>query len=540
MTSTLHWTSVPLVLVTICLITTPAQGQLVTKRIFDCNTTALSLADCDVMTFVYKLSCWLVPGVFTAFLLLFFCPFYCCGKYCCNCCGGRNQTPNFCFPALTFPARYSKGDILRPKGLLFVGFLMMGGGGGWGYFIGVSQTSSSLTSMLQALRSIGTTIATTATQLSTAFTVKSYDPVTHTYITKNLFAGGPVESAVNLAKGNLTGTIDAMLQPVLVYFDYVNIALTVACAAPAGLGLICLILAVANLRQFGAMTIMWLTFLVGFAVWFLQGILSILSVALEYACDEFIGLRDGQNTVIVPLSSCNEAPFVSSWNQIRSVESTTAQTACLSMLDMCYVSSQSMATNVANHAIFDCSSITKSCPNGMMFHTALSMSRSMVVTAAIAADSSQRAAGVGCSSPALQNSCTMWDCATDCLTSSGALSSIGEYSLKSTTDFQAASNVSLSIQTIGRQFGSCSGVLNLFTSSLATPCSNVVSGLTTLRMATALIGGGMLFLLYTSGWGAKRFISTSMANEPIDPEIEPNRIQDDESGKAGDKYRDDY
>ena len=103
------------------------------KRMLDCTIESRSLDDCDANAYAIRLGVFAAPGIIMFLLLWLCCPFYCGGKYCCNCCGGRSQTPNCCCPADKYPARYSQGDLIRPRVYGVLAMLVCAGSLGLGY-----------------------------------------------------------------------------------------------------------------------------------------------------------------------------------------------------------------------------------------------------------------------------------------------------------------------------------------------------------------------------------------------------------------------
>lgn len=114
-------------------------------RIFRCPMDAVSYhEDCDTSAY------WrgtqvsrALPGILMAVGTAVVCGIYGFSKYMCNCCGGRHQSPNFCFPNLYLPAKYSRADLVRPRLLSIVTFALCLAGCVW--------SCSGVTVLLRAL-----------------------------------------------------------------------------------------------------------------------------------------------------------------------------------------------------------------------------------------------------------------------------------------------------------------------------------------------------------------------------------------------------
>jgi len=166
---------------TACVVaqSTATSAQLKQLRVLDCTLNSKSFDDCSWTGYAWRVGVFAAPGLLISALFLLICPFYCIFKYCCNCCGGKRQSPNFCCPHDTLPARYSRADLLRPKLLVFIAFFAACGSLAWGL------TGNTL--LLQGLNGFGTAIKDVPTllqdlidEISLNMKVPLYDSATDT------------------------------------------------------------------------------------------------------------------------------------------------------------------------------------------------------------------------------------------------------------------------------------------------------------------------------------------------------------------------
>mgnify|MGYP001565000695 FL=1 len=511
-------------------------------RILDCTSTATNAnRDCNLLNFVlYRLGPWMFPGAITA-VLVFLCGYsYFSCKYACNCCGGRHQTPNFCFPAQKFPARYSKSDILRPKVTTVLSVLLMGGGGVWIYVVGYTPLVSGFALYREALSNSPGAIDKLVPLMKQSMTVVRRAASQSANVSEDRYSGGLPEAAVNATKKLISAQLTQLTAGIESYFAYLWIALLIICFAPGSLGIFELVCSLASLRKYGPMIIMFLSLSLAIVVWTSQGVLSGLSITSDYLCADYQGLLNMKAVALPVAIGCNETFAALTRDAFGYAAFTASQQACVDLTALCYNPSYDAVANAEVGTVFDCASSGSNLSTklvgcgqaaGSMTYAALALSfGSMVVDSRIdSIPGSQSAYGtcVGLTASA----CSLAACASTCTASAdGALSPIGLAARQAYYSLAAARKLSDAVATWGTVFGSCAGITELLVGPLRQTCTTFRDvGLVTARQGMVLIGCGLLMLLYSCGWGAKRNIPLSMANEPIEPIEPPKTAEENEA-----------
>jgi hypothetical protein len=491
--------------------------QRTEKRILDCTLESQSLDDCNLMNYAIRVAVFSVPGLIIAIFFLLICPFYCCCKYCCNCCGGRNQTPNFCCPNTELPARYSRGDILRPKVFAVICLLAMLAAVTWG-LVGVDRFYTGVFDILANIQLVPDRMLQQITDIRDALYVEKYDPVTKNVTNTSLLgtpgAGADTYNQAVDSKNNISATINDALGPVTDYIKKSIPGLWLAFLIPGFLIFLGSIAALANCRRFFPMTMVWFLFLFGFIIWIAHSVFSATSMVLGDFCAEVHGLALKQLNLISILSSCQDSQFSSFKSTFRSLEIDQAESTCRDIAAHCFDATQSVASNVASQLVYNCP--TSLTCTGMTFATLVGLMETVFyIHPSIASDSTAQSLGYVCVDPSYSNSCTMNRCGDEtigCVTSPGTLSDIGEYSEGVYINFLAAKKVSNVIDTLGARFSTCDSVMSLLISPFDGPCQAITSGLVNARQASGLLGLACIAGIFIFAWGAKRFIPLDQAD----------------------------
>ena len=119
-------------------------------------------------------------------------------------------------------------------------------------------------------------------------------------------------------------------------------------------------------------------------------------------------------------------------------------------------------------------------------------------------------------------------CSTECVDSSGQLSTTGHVSLDVHSKFLAVNQVSNAIDTVGAQYSNCDSVMLVVMGPASAPCTQLTDGLVFARQASGLEGLAVVIALFVFVWGSKRFMPLDEAGKPqMDGRDADARPQDD-------------
>jgi hypothetical protein len=483
------------------------------RRLLDCTLESKTLSQCNVLAYAYRVGVWLAPGIVVGVVLLLACPLYCIFKYCCDCCGGKNQTPNFCCPNKKYPAKYSRGDLLRPKVLAIVIVVGSVGSFAWGY-LSTATMATGLDGTTKALESIPGALEGKITAIDALLTVDTYDPDTNTAGTENVFLGSAARNSAVQLKTKFNNLVVNQMGAVKQYMQYASIAGFLLFAIPLVLLIIGMVCAFVNVRNVAPMLIVWLLFLFGALLWCAHGGFSGLSLLIGDVCTEIHGVVNAQANVVAVAISCEDSMFSEFRSNFKDLEVQQASAVCTELSAMCYIATQTPEANIAAGRVYEC-------PTGVvcatMTYATLSelMRTSYKIHNNVANHRTAIDEGKTCATPSNRDSCTVKKCVSDC-TLNGAETVTSRKSKSVTVKFAASKTVSQSIDTIGAEYSTCDAVLSDIAAPFDTPCFSLADSLVGMRQSSGIHGLAVLAGIFVMGWGAKRFMPLDQAGKILD------------------------
>lgn len=479
------------------------------KRLLDCKLESKNLDECDPVGYGIRVAVFSAPGLVIALFLLISCPLYCCCKYCCNCCGGRRQSPNFCCPNKELPARYSVGDIVRPKVFALLLILITVAGLLWG-IVGATTLTEGVTDFVEQIRKVPDIITNEIDAIDKALTIERFTPEKGVFVVKLMD-----ETAKDLKneslqlRDKLKKQVDGSLGDFQSKVDTFKQGLFASFGVPAGFILLGFFAALFNIRRYCPMCIVWLLFLFGFILWFAHVVFCIFSMVVGDVCAEVHGLANKQMNLVSVLSSCNDSQFSSFRTTFKEVEVTESAKVCNLMKGLCFDPLLSDFQNILDKKVYDCGAGVVC--TAMTFSNLLDLLTGvMKIHPRIANSAPAQAEGQTCISPKNFNDCYVSTCAEDCI-KNGRLSDIGNKSKEIFFNFRAARTVANTIDTLGARFSTCDSIMSIIATPFSPPCTKVVDGLVMERQATGLLGLCIIGGIFIFAWGSKRFIPLSQA-----------------------------
>ena len=510
----------------IALLATAAMGQTLavntnSQRFLNCPVSAKSRADCDTTGYITRLVVFSVPGIIIAGLMLLFWPMYIIGKYCCDCCGGRYQSPNFCCP-VEMEARYSKGDLVRPKVLVILACSMAIAGFVWGYTGGSSLTSG-LLSFADAVSGIANNVQTQVDTMHNALVVQIYNASTGQTNTFDLFtmyngsaafaqANKTVNQFNSLIQNNI-GTVKSQIQ------QWVPLVFVIFILPPV-IMVVGMILGFLNLRRYIPMIVVWLLFLLGIILWLTHGLFCAGSMLTADACVEIRGSAYGLQNTLSALIGCSNAMFQPFRDSFNTLLQTQTQAVCEAIKPFCYDKTQNSQANLGALKMFVCPDPQPiDCKSLSFGSLVVWVQTALYINPIFNSDPTSQQNGYICATPANENRCYLNLCQTDC-NNGAALSQTGKIAQQVYSMFLATQKVSVVIDTLASQYSNCDGLLSTMVGPFVTPCDTVVNALVFDRQSSGLLGLGIIAGIFAFAWGAKRFIPLSEAEKPQPKEYE--------------------
>jgi hypothetical protein len=487
------------------------------KRVLDCTVESKTLADCDPNQYAWRAVVFAFPGIVVCGILAFLCPTYCVCKYCCNCCGGRNQTPNFCCVDEKYPARYSKGDISRPKVLAVFFFLVGGGSLWWGYSGGLTLTQAVIGFETELL-GVPDLLQGKIDLLGAELVIPLYDPTLDVVSEFNIFKDSAVGAAAADVKATVKKNIVSVLGGAKDLVNQMTLVLFICFVAPVCVMLIGVICAICAIRKFLPMLMLWLMFFAGFGMWGAHAAFSAAAFVVADICAEVNGITNQATNLVPVMTDCKDATFTGFRADFKALETQQARLACSAMEVMCYNSSMSAADNFAAAQVYVCPPAL-SCPAMTYAGLVLTVRNYMFMHENITNLATAVANGGVCETTL---NCTIAACSDECRSNSTVNASTGGSSLtvigrmsKTFHLYMKATNiVSTVIDTLAAQYSNCDAILAILISPMDPPCAVMNGGLITARQASGLEGLAAIAYLFILGWGAKRFMASKEAMEP--------------------------
>lgn len=504
-----------MVAMTVLVAAVSAQGLTASQsglRVANCKLGATSLSQCDTTGYAIRIAVFSGPGLIIAVLFLLAAPMYLIGKYCCNCCGGRRQAPNFCCPADELSAVYSKGDLIRPRVVLFLALATAIGAFIWGY-VGGGNLESGIVTIGDRIADVPTLLRAELNSMDAALTVSLYTASSDSTSTVALLhqaSFSNVLTAGNASLNSMTSLVGDNVGQVQKYVKDYSFIVWVFFAVPVGLLVVGAFFSVCSIRRYGPMVLVWLSFLLGTLVWICHAVFCLSSMVVADGCVEIHGVAYEQQNVLPALVGCTESMFADFTTNFNSMRTTLTQDLCNQLTPYCYDSTKTTAQNAAAGTVLvcpspmDCTSVTFGQMTVWMA-TAFQTSHDI----AFLNPTSSGTDGLRCATAANLDSCYLNICQTDCTYAAGGLSSYGKLSKQFWSSYQALRNVSNVIDTQASQYSNCDSLFSLLISPLDAPCKTVTNALIADRQASGLLGLCMIAALFSIAWGAKRNLPLS-------------------------------
>jgi hypothetical protein len=502
---------------------TTAQADL---RIANCKIGATDLDQCDTTGYVIRVAVFSAPGLIVAAMFVLATPLYLIGKYCCNCCGGRDQRPNFCCPADDLAAIYDKGDILRPKIILLITLLAAIGAFVWGY-VGGGKLESGLVDFGDQISNIPVLLRAELDAMNVALTVQVYSASSGATSTVALLSDPSYINIMTEANKTLTQLKDLVGDNIGSAQDMVkqySFIVFVFFAIPAVILIIGGVFAVCNIRRFGPMTLVWLCFLFGALVWICHAVFCLGSMVVSDACTEIHGVAYEQQNILPALVGCKNSMFDGFIGNFDTLRTDYTKNLCNSITPFCYDTSLTPAQNVAAKQVLvcpspmDCTTVTFG-QMAVWMETAFYTNKNIADMDGVSTNSE----GYRCTTPANLYSCYLDVCSSDCTNSSG-LSDIGRAAKQFSSLYEVDRKISNVIDTKASQYANCDSLFSIMIAPMDPSCKTIAKALIADRQASGLLGLCMIAAVFCLAWGAKRFISLDEANVP--QEDKANQVQD--------------
>lgn len=492
----------------------PTKAKRTQLRILDCTLETTTVDDCDVEGYVTRLFYYIMPGLIFGGLTLLWCPFYCAGKYCCNCCGGRNQSPGCCCPQSDVPMTYSSGDLIRNKLIMLLAMVLTGVAFIWGY-AGSAQVTGGLKDFGDAISSIPAVLDVEIQAIDDALVLNQWNSTTNSTSPNRLFSttGNATKRTAEDQRNTLASTIEDSLGDYNSRVADAKEALWFMFLIPLGCVTAGFVFGICNCRKVLPMMIVWFLFLLTFLIWMCHSLFGAAHHIFYDMCFEIDQISNQRANVIANVAGCEDSMFTDFRLSFKSLEITQAENTCNALATRCWVDSDSVATNLNNGNVYDCPS-NLDC-SGMTFATLVEhLETSFKIHTSIMTSPLDEARQARCRDTS--EDCTVQRCAWDCAVADsegGYLLEIGLTSAEVYATFLGAKQVSNAIDVLGAKYSSCDAAMRIVISVLDAPCQRLTGGLRNDMHASGLLAFAMTIGIFVYAWGAKRFISGSMAGK---------------------------
>jgi len=479
-------------------------------RFLGCSLSHVNRSQCDMTRYIERITVFSAPGIIIAGLLILAMPLYLLSKYACNCCGGRYQSPNFCCPS-EHAARYSKGDLVRPRVVAVIAFLGSLAGFIWGY-VRAGQFADNLTTVANLVNDVPNQLRSLTSPIRQSLIVQMYNATTQTTTTVDLYSSTPaLVSATTATLDQLTSIVTNSIGLFGKSIQQYTPIPFIVFALPVAVMLVGLIFAFCCIRRYGAMIVVWLLFFSGILIWLLHAAMCGGSMAVGDGCRELSGAAYDQANTISALINCQDSLFQNYRTVFSDLRSSTTQNFCQSVQPFCYDGTLTVAQNRDANQVFVCPDPYPLNCAGLTFgQLTVWVATAFYIHPNINADPTAIVLGYRCSS---STPCNITDCQNECSVA-GVPSAIGRISRQLVSQFNAAKQVSVTLDTYGYQFSTCSSIVQTLSTPFLNPCTNTASSFTAARHASGLTGLCCIMGIFAFAWGAKRFIPLSESEKP--------------------------
>ena len=498
------------VAVVMCQVGASPGGEL---RVLDCTLQSTGLDSCDALRYAIRAGVCSLSGVIVAVLLLLLFPLYCGGKYCCNCCGGREQSPNFCCPDTRHPTVYTRADIVRPK--LLAVLALVGAVVGLVFGLrGAVEAQDGVSGIITVVSEVPEVLTQQITEVRDALMVPRFNVATNTTTTVDLFeTSGALESA-NRVKDALQAGVDRVLSAVSTHVRTAVLAIFALLSVPVLAMLIGAVPVVTNSRRFLPMGVLWSLFLFGFLVWVSNTLFSLVHVVSDDLCTEVHAFTRQQGNVIAAAVECTDDTVRAFRDEVNVLIATEATTACESLLEKCYNTSKTQEENLAELRVFDCVQSVSCTDVSVAELDRLVRSDDVRVSTEVTGNMTLARNGLWCTGGDSAAECTIEQCSRECVLSNWSLSSLGVLSFAVVSNVEVATIVSRAVTTVAFQLATCDTVLGLIITPFDAPCFKTPRGFGNLEVGTTIEGVSLLVFMLAMVWGAKRFLPLREAKRP--------------------------
>ncbi len=491
-----------------------------TNRFLNCPLDTKSISDCDPAGYIIKLALTVVPGIILAALTFLTIFAVCCFRFLCNCCGGRNQSANVCCPPSAdknIPARYSKNDLLRTKLWMFAATGLAVSAIIWGNAAS-AQFVGGLKDFGVAVSGIPNHIFAKVQEMNESLTLPVYDASTNETKVVALFGNSSVMTEALKVRTTLSDLFSSSMGAYQTGIDSFSFVLFVIFSVPAGMVILGAPLALCNVRRYLPSLLAFVVLFLGIFVWALHGVFAGTSFLVNGICTEVSGIANNRRNVISPLVGCSTSTFTGYIDNFRKLRKDKAQDACNEFVPLCYDNLRLPLENLQDKKVYDCGSTTPNCTDKDLADVA-DIILGVVIHRNIVDLPNVNATGAVCLDEALKYDCSIPVCADKCrYPSNNSLSETGMLAKQVNSSFFVATSVSVTIDSIGNQFANCDAIMSYLLQPFDEPCQKIVSGADGARDCSGMEGYAVMTAVFALLFGAKRFMSSDMADKAIDAE----------------------
>ncbi|EPY20422.1 hypothetical protein STCU_09002 [Strigomonas culicis] len=323
--------------------------------IFNCPASSTLYRKCNKTAYDWVVFTWALPSLVVAGLLFLFFFLYIFGKYCCNCCGGRKQSPNFCCPEKSLPALYSPFDLMRPLFFSVVCVLLCGVGCVW-CCVGTADMYSLLREMSAVLTNANNNMRNSTYSLSTKLlSQKVYDISSGKNVSVTLSSSflTTQQNVLDHIAGIKDNTFEAA-KTMVFQFLWAGYVVGPLLAFFSVMGLF---FAFCNCRRFVSMLLFMVFGLLGVATWILVALFMATHFVAKQGCSEVFAFNEPRANAVYAFTNCSDT--VLSSNQVAAFSDldSYAVATCELLWSMCYDSSLTPLVNAEAKSVFDCSTL---------------------------------------------------------------------------------------------------------------------------------------------------------------------------------------
>nr|CCC93988.1 conserved hypothetical protein [Trypanosoma congolense IL3000] len=481
-----------------------------TRRALNCDKFTKNIADCDPDGYNIVLLLQAIPYGLVALFLFFFIPSYFFFKYFWNCCGGRNQSPNFCQPVGSSGTVYSKMDLIRPRiyAVLAAVSCVVATVGGC-YFMKMLKECAGEVHH-RVLVSFND-MEVVNNEYVEGLKLNMYDINNHSTYEIPL-------SAVDPRGADLKAAVDGRFRAGREVFQRTALK-AVNVLDRIGMGVVCLfllptlftvlglVLVSCNYRRYVSM--LWF-FIIGYlaiGVWLFAGFLASINLYVTDSCFEVEEFTEGRSNILGVLAECEERGFSPASDIVEYLLQEQSRRTCEILRRGCYDSNQNASANAKNGKVFHCTDLTRCNEINEMdmlkwMGSKNHFSRDVLYNETVFEEA--RKSGHVCQSVS-KDKCDVRSCAYDCM-SGGALSTVGHVAKSVTHAVDAIGRVRGMHETVGSKLGSCEPVLMNLAYSLVSSCKKATNSIFYLEQFLGLLGLSCILAMFAYAIGAKRFI----------------------------------